>query len=129
MWKTTLYTGSLICIVAQLQHIAPKICVSETSRAYWELTRCGPSVKILNFPIFHFKAKPVKIEAKSRRVKKVNAGKGSRRKGTDEITKYLTGKPADTQSETRPTEQTKPLVQLSSPSPQSQPSPIQFQPK
>ena len=46
MWKTTLYTGSLICIVAQLQHIAPKICVSETSRAYWELTRCGPFDKI-----------------------------------------------------------------------------------
>ena len=62
------------------------------------------------FPIFQFMAKPVRIEAKPRRVKKVNAGQGSRRKGTDDITKYFTRKPADTQSESRPTEQTKPPV-------------------
>ena len=40
----------------------------------------------------------------------MNAGKGSRQKGTDDITKYFTRKPADTQSENKPTEQTKPLV-------------------
>ena len=62
------------------------------------------------FPIFQFTAKPVRIEAKPRRVKKVNAGQGSRRKGTDDITKYFMEKPADTQSKTRPTEQTKPPV-------------------
>ena len=67
---------------------------------------------ILNFPIFHFKAKPIKAEAKPRKVLKVNAGRGSRRKGTDDIKKYfiLPREPADTQNESRPTEQTKPLV-------------------
>ena len=62
------------------------------------------------FPIFQFKAKPIKAEVKPKRFKRVNAGQGSRRKGTDDITKYFTRKPADTQSESRPTEQTKPPV-------------------
>ena len=66
----------------------------------------------LNFPIFQFKAKPIKAEVKPKRFKRVNAGKGTRRQGTDDIKRYfkLTGEPADTQSKPRPTEQTKMLV-------------------
>ena len=48
----------------------------------------------------------------ARRFKRVNAGKGIRRKGTDDIKRYfkLTGEPADTKGKPRPTEQTKLLV-------------------
>ena len=70
---------------------------------------------ILNFPIFQFKAKPVKpVEVKPKRVKKVNAVKGKTTTGTDDIKKYFTvpGKSADTQI--KPTQQAKPLTQSKS---------------
>ena len=53
----------------------------------------GAKKDILNFPIFHFKAKQAKpIEVKPKRVKNVKAEKG--KKGRDDITKYF--KSADT---------------------------------
>ena len=57
---------------------------------------------ILNFPIFHFKAKQAKpIEVKPKRVKKVKAEKG--KKGRDDISKYFK-RSADTNKD-RPTQQ------------------------
>ena len=55
---------------------------------------------ILNFPIFHFKAKQAKpVEVKPTRIKGVKADKSKKKgKGTDDIKKYLIipGKSADT---------------------------------
>ena len=62
----------------------------------------GAKKDILNFPIFHFKAKQAKpIEVKPKRVKNVKAEKG--KKGRDDITKYFY-KSADT-TKARPIQQ------------------------
>lgn len=71
----------------------------------------GAKKDILNFPIFHFKAKPAKpIEVKPKRITKVKAEKVKR--GTDDITRYFR-KSADT-TKARPTQQTSQLTQSKS---------------
>ena len=69
---------------------------------------------ILNFPIFQFKARPIKpVEVKPKRFKKVKADKG--KSGTDDIQKYfiISGKSANT-STNKPTEQATQLSQSES---------------
>ena len=72
---------------------------------------------ILNFPIFHFKAKQAKpVEVKPTRIKVVKADKSKKKGlGTDDIKKYLIipGKSADT-NKTSPTKQASQLSQSQS---------------
>ena len=72
---------------------------------------------ILNFPIFHFKAKQAKpVEAKPIRIKSVKADKSRKKgRGTDDIKKYLIipGTSADT-DKTSPTKQATQLSQSDS---------------
>ena len=72
---------------------------------------------ILNFPIFHFKAKQAKpVEVKPSRIKGVKAEKNKKKGlGTDDIKKYLIipGKSADT-NKTSPTKQASQLSQSQS---------------
>ena len=71
----------------------------------------GAKKDILNFPIFHFKAKPAKpIEVKPKRITKVKAEKCKRKEG--DISKYFRGS-ADT-NKARPTQQTSQLTQSKS---------------
>ena len=74
---------------------------------------------ILNFPIFHFKAKQAKpVEVKPSRIKGVKAEKNKKKGlGTDDIKKYLIipGKSADTnKTKTSPTKQASQLSQSQS---------------